>query len=153
MLAVMVVQVLGDTVKVLVSHVSLVDGPILHDDTIKMLFVEYSFLDIPIQETETPSAVLKPTVPDKNIMFNFSRGLSALFKTILLLKLQYGFQCRQEEGEAVCAPGGIRSIMSVNIYNLAFYCKFCLAAYLCINYRKHERYTIVFLGLSYMQCC
>jgi len=74
-----VLQVLGDTVKVLVSHVSLVDGPILHDDTIKMLFVEYSFLDIPIQETETPSAVLKPTVPDKNIMFNFSRGLSALF--------------------------------------------------------------------------
>jgi len=73
-------QVSSDVVKVLVSHVSLVDGPILYNDTIKMLFVDYSFLDLPIQETETPCAVAKPTTPDKNIMFNFSKCKSACFK-------------------------------------------------------------------------
>ena len=62
--------------KVLVSYVSLVDGPILHDDTIQMLFVEYSFLGVPIQETETPCSLVKPTTPDKNIMFNFYRRMS-----------------------------------------------------------------------------
>jgi len=64
-------QVSSDMVKVLVSHVSLVDGPLLYDDTVKMLFVDYSFLDLPIKETETPCSVVKPTMPDKNIMFNF----------------------------------------------------------------------------------
>ena len=75
----LVVQVSSDIVRVLVSHVSLCDGPILYDDTIKMLFVEYSFLDIPIKDTETPSALAKPTAPDKNIMFNFSKCKSTQF--------------------------------------------------------------------------
>jgi len=73
------VQVSSDIVRVLVSHVSLVDGPMLHDDTITMLFVDYSFLDIPIKETETPCSVAKPTTPDKNIMFNFSKCKSTRF--------------------------------------------------------------------------
>jgi len=76
----------SDTVKVLVSHVSLVDGPILRDDTIKMLFVDYSFLDIPIQDTETPCSVAKPTTADKNIMFNFSKCKSAQFQYLSSFK-------------------------------------------------------------------
>ena len=68
-------QVSSDVVRILVSHVSLIDGPILYDDTITMLFVDFSFLDIPIKDTETPYSLPKPTTPDKNIMFNFSKGM------------------------------------------------------------------------------
>jgi len=77
-------QVLSDVVKVLVSHVSLVDGSILYDDTVKMLFVDYSFLDIPIKETETPCSVAKPTTPYKNMMFNFEKCKSVLFQILFL---------------------------------------------------------------------
>jgi len=77
-------QVSSDMVKVLVSHVSLFDGPILYDDTVKMLFVDYSFLDLPIKETETPCSLAKPTTPDKNIMFHFSKRQSALFQILFI---------------------------------------------------------------------
>lgn len=67
----------SDLMRVLVSHVSLVDGPILHDDAVTMLFVDFSFLDLPVNETETPCALAKPTTPNKNIVFNFSKCMSA----------------------------------------------------------------------------
>ena len=85
-LRVLAVQVPSDMVRVLVSHVSLVDGPVLYDDSIKMLFVDYSFLDIPIKETETPCSLPKPTMPDKNITFNFSKSKSTQFKFLFLLQ-------------------------------------------------------------------
>jgi len=76
-------------VKILVSHVSLVDGPVLHDDSVQMLFVDYSFLDIPTEDTETPCSVKKPTAPYKNIMFNFSKCTSAPFHFLLLSAVSF----------------------------------------------------------------
>jgi hypothetical protein len=66
-------QVSNDAVRVVVSHVSLNDGDLLRDDKVKMLYVEYYFLGIPLEETETPCALAKPTVPGKQIVFNFSK--------------------------------------------------------------------------------
>ena len=80
-------QVSSDVVRILVSHVSLIDGPILYDDTITMLFVDFSFLDIPIKDTETPYSLPKPTTPDKNIMFNFSKGMISVLISCSLLQL------------------------------------------------------------------
>ena len=77
-------QVSSDVVRVLVSHVSLVDGPLLYDDTVELLFIEYSFLDIPIKETETPCAMAKPTTPDKNVIFNYSKRKLAWFRFLFL---------------------------------------------------------------------
>ena len=62
-------------VKVVVSEVALDPGaPTLADPSVKMLFVEYRFLGEPLQETETPYSLPKPSVPGKAIVFNFNKG-------------------------------------------------------------------------------
>jgi len=84
-------QVSSNSVRVIVSYVSLCECHILNDDNVKMLYVEYHFLGIPLEETETPCALAKPHTAGKQIMFNFSKSESLLiiFLTVdwLLLHL------------------------------------------------------------------
>lgn len=61
---------------IVVSYVSLdEDSPLLTNNDVRMLFVEYHFLGVPLEETETPYSLPKPTAPNKPISFNFTKGI------------------------------------------------------------------------------
>ena len=64
----------SDIVTIVVSHASLDENcPLLTDDNVRMLFVEYHFLGVPLEETETPYSLPKPTIANKPISFNFTK--------------------------------------------------------------------------------